>query len=37
VDDTFGYYDIRGGDPGTPRDTGFAGLPGSPGLVDVRP
>jgi len=37
VDDTFGYYDIRGGDAGTPRDTGFEGLPGSPGLVDVRP
>ncbi len=37
VDDTFGYYDIRGGPAGTPRDTGFAGLPGSPGLADVRP
>lgn len=37
VDDTFGYYDIRGGDAGTPRDTGFEGLPGSPGLADVRP
>jgi len=37
VDDTFGYYDIRGGNAGTPRDTGFEGLPGSPGLVDVRP
>jgi len=37
VDDAFGYYDIRGGDAGAPRDTGFEGLPGSPGLADVRP
>ncbi len=37
VDDTLGYYDIRGGPAGTSRETGFEGLPGSPGIVDVRP
>lgn len=39
VDDAYGYYDIRGGPAGVPREagTGFQGLPGSPGIVDVRP
>ncbi|HUU01046.1 MAG TPA: Ig-like domain-containing protein [Myxococcota bacterium] len=42
VDDSQGYYDVFGGAGGVsldpqPQQPGYDGLPGDPGIVDVRP